>query len=167
MSEPNRIRYARTSSEAAIRSQADSLWSYYSAVLGLGVLLLLLAIPVAQDAQAGGGGSLIGIASDAADTHAGIGSLEVTLADAEGRRRTTSTDERGRFEFLDLDPGNHMLLVRGAGYQEARDPQVHIRKGRSTTIRLLVAKGSTVRVLEDADDTFSRVARPLPLADRP
>ncbi len=170
MNNANRMYAVRTSAsqpDARTPGHTSGLWSYYKAVLGLGILLLLLTIPATQTAQAGGGGSLIGIISDASEARAGIDGLTVTLIDDDDQPLVVTTDPRGRFEFLDLDPGNYMLVTHGAGYQDARDPKIQIRKGRSKTIRMLIAKGSTVRVLEDVEDTFARVARPLPLADRP
>lgn len=175
MSEPNRIATARARSrppfdrEVIVREAGDAygLWSYYKAVLGLGILLLLLTIPAAQTAQAGGGGSLIGIVSDASEDRLGVEGLTVTLVGADELARHATTDARGRFEFLDLDPGNYTLVTRGDGYQDASDPNVNIRKGRPTTIRMAIAKGSTVRVLGEIEETFARVARPQPLTDRP
>jgi|GEM_PF-5574733 len=124
---------------------APNLWRYYSAVLGFGVILFLLVIPVAQGGQ--GGGSLLGSISDA-DNGAVDGMLVILRS--ETYLRVTRTGEGGRFEFLDLDPGKYTLEATGTGYQDTHEANVHVRRGRSTTLRMKVAAASRVRIVPEA-----------------
>lgn len=151
------------SHESVLESETRGLWRYYSVVLGIGAVLFLLVIPVAQGGQHGGA-SLLGTITDG--SHDGVGSLQVMLRSGTSIQ-VTSTDEGGRFEFLELDPGSYTLEVTGSGYQEAYDPNVYIRRGRSTTIRMKVAEASRVRVIPGPGDQLFFATRPGSIVDHP
>ncbi len=151
------------SHDSVLGSETRGLWRYYSVVLGIGVVLFLLVIPVAQGGQHGGA-SLLGTITDS--SHDGVGELQVMLRSGTSLQ-VTSTDERGRFEFLELEPGSYTLEVTGTGYQEAYDPNVYIRRGRSTTIRMKVAEASSIRVIPGPSDQLFFAARPGSIVDHP
>jgi hypothetical protein len=87
-----------------------------------------------------------------------------------GERRTTTTNERGRFFFSRVVPGAQTLQVDVGGLDPewmAQEPQasVQVRRSRATRLQLPVIQGGRVRgavfIDEDADGLFDPAEEPL------
>jgi len=52
--------------------------------------------------------------------------------------QTTTTDETGRFEFLDVTPGEYSIKVTGAGFRKHITKEIQIKNNQVTTLDLLL-----------------------------
>jgi len=102
----------------------DALWGWLLVVLlGAGCLL------------AGEEGSVTGIV---ADPSAPIPGAKVTLAAADGSRRSVATDQSGHYSFPSVEPGTYTLSAEAAGYQAATRTAVRVAHGTSVTVDLVL-----------------------------
>lgn len=105
--------------------------------LGLPLLLVLFIIGIAVLSLTGGirlgVGGLLGTVTDPQGMP--IPDVKVTLI-GPGEPRTGSADANGRFEILELDPGNYIIEAQRVGYETTIFEPVHIRMGRSTSINM-------------------------------
>jgi len=118
------------------------------AVSALAVIALCLAVPMNAVAAADGPvttGSLSGFVSVArGDPEEPISGLEVRLRSADGDDdpRWTTSDERGRYVFIDVPPGAHVVSVELPGFQRFRR-EVDVLSGADATLDIALEPAFT------------------------
>ncbi|MBM3738222.1 MAG: carboxypeptidase regulatory-like domain-containing protein [Acidobacteria bacterium] len=106
----------------------------------LGSLFILAATAHAQLTTAGT--SVTGQVTD--QSQAAIDSANVSLLDsATGSRQAVTTNEVGRYVFLNVSSGIYVLTVSKSGFQEARLANVRVQVGSVLTLNITLQVGST------------------------
>src|SRR5215510_13129784 len=72
---------------------------------------------------------LHGIVTD--EQNAYMVAVPVTLTDAQGQTKTTTTDDKGRYRFTNLKPGTYTLTVEVEGFAKFNQ-QLDLSNKRST-----------------------------------
>jgi hypothetical protein len=81
--------------------------------------------------------------------NATIAGAEVVLTDlSTNSKRTTSTNDVGRYIFLDLPPGQYDLTVTNAGFKQARVAQQAVDVGTVLTLNVTLEVGATTTSVE-------------------
>ncbi len=112
------------------------------AVAFLFVYVLFTTLVSAQT----GTSSLRGIVSD--PKGAVLPGATVTVSDKQnGFTRSTTTDGRGEYQFLQLPPSTYTLVVNGKGFAEVKQERVQLLVGVPTTLNVsLQVQGQTITV---------------------
>lgn len=139
---------------------------YYLGVFLLGAVLLLLARTAAPGPTESG--SLLGTVTDVDDRP--LPGIEVALSNGHPEPRTTRTDERGRFVFLNLSPGNYVIEAHGQvtnqGYGKGIYESVMVTRGRATTLQMQLRR--TLRLIDQQPiQPEQHVLRPKGEAEHP
>src|SRR4029079_12236316 len=93
--------------------------------LGL-FIILTAAIAAAQQAR----GTLRGLITD--ELGAAIVGVNVTLTDAAGAQKKTTTNGEGVYNFAGLAPGKYTLLANATGFAPSESKEVDITTARQT-----------------------------------
>jgi outer membrane receptor protein involved in Fe transport len=106
-------------------------------VLALGMALAPLGVPAQQPPPTPSTATITGRVLDAQ------GGLPVTNATVELDRgdvriAETQTDANGVFTFVNAPPGTYSFLIRAAGYQSARAPDLVVSAGQTTSFQTAV-----------------------------
>jgi hypothetical protein len=108
------------------------------------LLLCLGAVPVC--AQSTNTGTIVGSVTD--QSGAVISGAAVTLTDANTRSaRRETTNEAGRYVFVDVNPGNYALTVSKQGFSTA-ETQTEVKVGSQSTLNLSLQVGGGNVVVE-------------------
>ncbi len=100
--------------------------------------LLLLALPAFS--QSTSTGTIVGQAND--PSGAVVPGATVALVDhATGTSKTTTTNDSGRFVFVNVNPGVYDVNITKEGFATARFPQQEVSIGRQTTINATLKVG--------------------------
>jgi hypothetical protein len=120
---------------------------YYTSglfALGLAAVLLVFAgIGLSQDIMTKG--SITGTVLDASG--AVIPGAQVSVT-GEIDRRTTTTNDSGRFEVLNLLPGAYSVKAEASGFKTATVSNVVVNVGKATALKLTMQVGSVSEVIE-------------------
>jgi hypothetical protein len=109
-------------------------------LLIISFLLLLAAIPLL--AQNTSSGSVSGLVTDAQS--AVVVGAEVALTDpSTNTSQTTTTNEAGRYSFVNVAPASYDLTVSKAGFSQARIAQQNVQVGLTLTLNVTLEVGST------------------------
>src|SRR5438067_9024173 len=114
-----------------------------AAQLTVAIVLLSLASAMVC-AQSTATGTVSGQVTD--PTSAVIVGVTVTLTDtATGGARTTTTNENGRYLFVNVNPGTYDISVRRPGFTEARIPEQKVTVGTVTNVNLALKVGEATQ----------------------
>src|SRR5918911_4676627 len=127
-----------------MRTFQSSLWRV---VLPLSLFLLCSIVAFSQQSSAT-------LRGQVADELGGlIVGATVTVADAHGVEKTTTTDEQGRYAFSSLAPGLYTVRVHITGFSDYENAAVDIRAGRTEPLNITLAvaiEEQVVTVTEEA-----------------
>jgi len=119
-----------------------SLRNLPSKICCLGLFIILTAaIAAAQQAR----GSLRGLITD--ELGAAIVGVNVTLTDAAGAQKKTTTNGEGVYNFAGLAPGKYTLHANATGFAPSESKEVDITTARQTldlTLRVTIEEKVTV-----------------------
>ena len=108
------------------------------------VLWLISALPAA--AQSSNSGTVTGAATDASG--AVVNGATVTLTDnATKNARAATTNEAGRYIFVDVAPGDYDLSVGKQGFSTSKT-QINVKVGVATTANMTLQVGGSNIVVE-------------------
>src|SRR5215217_4503002 len=120
----------------------NSLRNLPSKICCLGLFIILTtAIAAAQQAR----GTLRGLISD--ELGAAIVGANVTLTDAAGAQKKTTTNGEGVYNFAGLAPGKYTLQAAAPGFAPSDSKEVEITNARQTidlTLRVTIEEKVTV-----------------------
>src|SRR5581483_12279298 len=106
------------------------------------ILLVGLIATVVVDAQNTSSGSVSGLVTDAQG--AVIAGAEVILTDpSTNTSQTTSTNDVGRYSFVNVGPAAYDLTVSKTGFSQARLTQQNVQVGLTLTLDVTLQVGST------------------------
>jgi hypothetical protein len=110
------------------------------------VAMLCAVSAVPAWAQSTSTGTVVGVVSD--QSGAVVLGATVTLADTMANNpRTTTTNDAGRYAFINVDPGNYDMTFTKEGFATTKAPGQTIKVGVATTVDIsLQVGGSTVQV---------------------
>src|SRR5262249_11321651 len=110
----------------------------------LTVVLLFLLSSVSILAQSTATGTVSGQVTD--QTNAVIVGATVTLTDNDtGGTRSTTTNDTGRYLFVNVNPGNYDVSVRRPGFTETRVQAQKVTVGTVTTINVAMKVGEATQ----------------------
>jgi hypothetical protein len=120
----------------------NSLRNLPSRICCLGLFIILTAaIAAAQQARS----TLRGLITD--ELGAAIVGANVTLTDASGAQKKTTTNGEGVYNFAGLAPGKYTLQANATGFAPSESKEVDITTGRQTldlTLRVTIEEKVTV-----------------------
>lgn len=118
------------------------------AVLSLVALFCFVAItPLALHSQSANTGTVNGTVSDAQG--ASVAGANVTLTDsATSISRTTSTNENGRYIFVDVTPSKYTLTVGKPGFRSSKLVDQVVNVGLALTLNVTMEIGSVAETVE-------------------
>src|SRR5215510_6604817 len=120
----------------------NSLRNLPRQICSLGLFIILTAaIAAAQQAR----GTLRGLITD--ELGAAIVGVNVTLTDANGAQKKTTTNGEGVYNFAGLAPGKYTLQASATGFAPSESKEVDITTGRQTldlTLRVTIEEKVTV-----------------------
>lgn len=120
------------------------------------VLGLALTLCSAAFAQQYASATLSGQISDPQGAVVSGAEVEVT-ATATGQKRTTTTDDEGRFVIPDLPTGNYDVIVRKAGFA-ASQTSIQLQVGQNVPLRMTLKLGQKEEIIV-IDDTAPPLVR--------
>src|SRR5579863_4237983 len=131
---------------ALIRAAGKRLHALsWLACICLGSLLILEPSPAWS--QPASTGTISGVVTD--QQAAAVGAAEAVLTDlSTNSKRTTSTNEVGRYIFVDLPPGQYTLTVTKPGFKQARIAQQTVDVGFVLTLNVSLEVGATTTSVE-------------------
>jgi len=128
-------------------SKAISTFLASLGVICLGLWVILSAPPVW--AQLSSAGTVTGQVTDAQG--AAVGDATILLTDTStDSRRTTTTNDAGRYIFLNVAPGTYDLAVSKSGFREARLPGQRSQIGTVLTLNVTLEVGAVTTHVEVA-----------------
>lgn len=65
-----------------------------------------------------------------------IAGAEVRLRSRTGSQVSNTTDERGSFEFINVQPGDYLIEVKANGFSTAASEDVHMERGESRELQV-------------------------------
>src|SRR5215475_4498113 len=108
------------------------------------VALLIVFGSITILAQSTATGTVSGQVTD--QTNAVIVGATVTLTDNDtGGTRSTTTNDTGRYLFVNVNPGNYDVSVRRPGFTETRVPAQKVTVGTVTTINVAMKVGEATQ----------------------
>ena len=119
--------------------------------ISLGVSFFVVAFlalhPDNLFAQTGGTGIVVGTVTD--PSGAGIPGATVTLTDTStNSARTATTNEGGRYDFPNVQPGNYNLTISKAGFSVAKIVNQNVAVAESRTLDVKLEIGATTQTVE-------------------
>jgi hypothetical protein len=109
----------------------------------IAALMLLSITAIAQTTTA----TLSGVVRD--PTSALIPGAQITVTSSDsGTRRTTTTDEEGRYTLTNLPPGQYEVRAERTGFRTAVQSGVVLAVGGTTAVNLTVQVGAITEVVE-------------------
>jgi hypothetical protein len=114
------------------------------------VILTLLAFVTSATSlwgQAVATGTIAGLVTD--PTGAVVTGATVTLTDSTtGSARSTTTNDAGRYIFVNIEPGKYNITFTKSGFREAQLSGQVVEVGKAATINITMPVGSTTEVVE-------------------
>jgi hypothetical protein len=117
-------------------------------VLSLAVSLSLFAMtPTAAKGQAANAGSVAGLVTDTSG--GAVGSATITLLDkATSTRRTTESNEAGRYLFANVPPGSYEVTANKTGFRSSKVSEISVTVGTPLTVDFKLEVGSVAETVE-------------------
>jgi hypothetical protein len=113
----------------------------------LGAILIALCLPATVRGQAASTGTIAGQVTDA--SNAAVGGATVTLIDtATSAQRTTTTNDSGRYLFVDVVPAGYILTVTKAGFRSAKIIGLEVQVGVTLTSNVALQLGTVTQTVE-------------------
>jgi Carboxypeptidase regulatory-like domain len=107
----------------------------------LACLTIFACFPVRLPAQGETTSAIVGRVDD--PTGAAIAGAIVTIVSTDaGSRRTTKTDDAGRFNFPQLKPGTYSVRAEASGFEAKTNDSVVSGLGQSQTVHFVLAVGA-------------------------
>src|SRR5207248_10994275 len=98
-------------------------------------------------AQTSTAGTVVGQVMD--QSNAVVPAATVTLTDAAtGNSRDTTTNDQGRYVFINVAPGNYAITVNKSGFSTARIAQQGVLVGQATTVNVQLQVGAATQTVE-------------------
>src|SRR5881394_3124832 len=143
-------RFSRRLKGQQTRSSQSSR-QYKAAFLLLSCVLALS--PVLTWAQSTSTGTIVGLVTD--PTGAIVPEATVSLIDhTTGTTKTTTTNEVGRYIFVNVNPGTYDITINKTGFTQARFQKQEINIGRQLTVDATLKVGTaTQEVVVEASGT--------------
>ena len=113
------------------------------------MVLCVLGIGVCARAQSTFG-SIVGVVHDPAQAVVPGASVKIQSLD-DNSTRTTTSDENGSFEFVNLKPGNYTLSAQAQGFADFQVPSVELAARQTLRIDVTVGIKSQSQVVEVSD----------------
>ena len=113
------------------------------------VVLCVLGIGVCARAQSTFG-SIVGVVHDPAQAVVPGASVKIQSLD-DNSTRTTTSDENGSFEFVNLKPGNYTLSAQAQGFADFQVPSTELAARQTLRIDVTVGIKSQSQVVEVSD----------------
>jgi hypothetical protein len=113
------------------------------------VVLCVLGIGVCARAQSTFG-SIVGAVHDPAQAVVPGASVKIQSLD-DNSTRTTTSDENGSFEFVNLKPGNYTLSAQAQGFADFQVPSTELAARQTLRIDVTVGIKSQSQVVEVSD----------------
>lgn len=114
---------------------------------GIMLIVLLVAAPARVLAQGETTSSILGQVTDA--TGAAIPRAAVTIASRDtGLKRSARTDEEGRFNFPQLQPGTYAVRVEADGFEPQAIDNVVAALGQKQTVNLVLQVARSKQTIE-------------------
>ena len=118
----------------------------------LGILVVLINVSLALQtkplaAQSASSGSVSGQVSDSsggAVTGAAVSVIDVTTNAARG----TTTNDAGRYDFVNIPPGRYDLTVTKAGFSQGKVKSQEVQVGLALTLNVALPVGTTSTTVE-------------------
>jgi len=116
-------------------------------VLSLALLVVCAVCVLPSGAQSFGTGTLLGVVTD--PSGAVVPGATVTLVDtATSTERTTTTNESGRYIFLNIPPGNYNVTFSKTSFATAKTVNQPIKVGTTTMLDMSLQVGGTAVQVE-------------------
>lgn len=106
----------------------------------VGVAFLLLVLLFAVNGQQPLVGLIQGMVIDERQVpigDAGLTATNIDSVDREAHRRSTGTDEKGFYQFVDVPEGRYSILVKKTGYRDYKISLVHVRGGETVNMPVI------------------------------
>jgi len=117
----------------------------FPGIVCLGFLLAVSAPPAC--AQLTSGGTVSGQVTD--PQNAAVAGAEVVLTDpSTNSKRTTTTNDVGRYIFIDLPPGQYDLAVTKEGFKQAQAVRQTVDVGFVLTLNVVLELGATTTSIQ-------------------
>ena len=111
------------------------------------VAFCLFWFPAETCAQGETTSAIVGQVTDS--TGAGIPGATVTIANhASGARRAAKTDDEGRFNFPQLQPGAYSIKVEAAGFEPQQNDAVSAGLGQKQTVDFVLKVAQAKQTVE-------------------
>jgi hypothetical protein len=65
---------------------------------------------------------------------AGLTATNIDSVEPESHRKTTGSDEKGFYQFVDVPPGRYAVVVKKGGYRDYKIPLVTVRPGETVKL---------------------------------
>jgi hypothetical protein len=115
------------------------------AIVGIASWLMLAALPAS--AQLTSAGTVSGLVTD--QQGAAVENAQVFLNDTStDAKRQTTTNDAGRYIFLNVAPGRYDLGVRATGFSEAKLPGQRVLVGDVLTLDIKLQVGAVSSIVE-------------------
>ena len=110
-------------------------------------LLLCLAIPAGVLAQGSNSGTVVGVVTD--QSGGVVVGATVTLTDTStNSSRTTTTNDAGRYVFVNVSPSTYNISVTKEGFSVAKISNQYVKIGQQTTINVTLQVGAASQTVE-------------------
>src|SRR5271166_1604491 len=103
----------------------------------LAALTIVLLVPREASAQGETTSAIVGQVTDSSDAVIPAAIVTITNRDT-GSRRTVKTDQAGRFNFPQLQPGNYSVRVDAQGFEPQQNNSVSASLGQKQTVNFLL-----------------------------
>jgi hypothetical protein len=111
------------------------------------LVCLLVATPSALYSQNTSSGAVTGTVTD--PTGGAVAAAEITLTDTSTNiSRTISTNETGRYIFVDVQPGNYNVTINKAGFRVAKISGQNVSVATTLTLNVALEVGSVSETVE-------------------
>jgi hypothetical protein len=67
-------------------------------------------------------------------SYAGLTATNIDSVEPESHRRTTGTDAKGFYQFVDVPEGRYSIVVKKKGYRDYQIPEVTVRGGETVNM---------------------------------
>src|SRR5271163_1394091 len=111
------------------------------------LICLLVATPSALLSQSTSSGAVTGTVTD--PTGGAVAAAEVTLTDTSTNiSRTISTNETGRYIFVDVQPGTYNVSINKSGFRLAKISNQNVSVASTVTLNVALEVGSVSETVE-------------------
>ena len=113
----------------------------------LSALVVVLLVPIEASAQGETTSAIVGLVTDSSDAVVPAAVVTITNRDT-GLRRTVKTDQAGRFNFPQLQPGNYSVKVDAQGFNPQHNDSVTAGLGQKQTVNFVLKVAQANQTVE-------------------